>query len=322
MKRGFVTVATGEYYCWLAENLAMSYRLFTKNEYPIWVMTDKKGAKRLSKFFDGVIVLDKPNNSFLDKIQVYENTVFEETIFLDADMNIVGDIGFLFDSFEENGSDVSCQGEFREISEETRPIHFGQSAVDEFELKKYIAFGGGIYYYKKSEKTKQLINYIYSELIPHYDNYELKYFGNSMADEPLMGLAMLIFGMKPLNPPIHVMRFAENMMETLSWDMAAQKASFVWWGENVEPLILHYATFNTYTWKYVYYNTILRCRYFEISKVFTILQVLIEEIKLFFRLVKRKDYRDAFWKWVLSHFTVEHLKYRKNQIKALFFKDK
>ena len=91
-KKGFVTVATGSYYCWLAQNLAMSYRLWSKGAYPLAVMTDKKGAKKLKKYFDRVIVMDDPTYTFLDKISVYENSPYEETIFLDADMDIVRDI--------------------------------------------------------------------------------------------------------------------------------------------------------------------------------------------------------------------------------------
>ena len=84
LKRGFVTVATGKYYCWLAESLIMSYRLFSDTKYPMYVITDREGEKRLKKLFDGVIVMEKPTYSFLDKIRVYDNTVFEETIETDG----------------------------------------------------------------------------------------------------------------------------------------------------------------------------------------------------------------------------------------------
>ena len=97
LKRGFVTIATGKYYCWLAENLIMSYRLFSDTKYPMYVITDKEGEKRLKKLFDGVIVVDDATYGWVDKILVYKNTVFEETIFLDADMHITKDISFLFD---------------------------------------------------------------------------------------------------------------------------------------------------------------------------------------------------------------------------------
>jgi hypothetical protein len=142
-KKGFITVATGDWYCYLAKNLAMSYRLFSGNRYPIYVITDKAGEKKVKEYFDGVIVLEKPNYNFLDKILVYQNSPFDETVFLDADMNIVKDIDFIFDLFEKNQSDVSCYGSLVDITDEVRPNHFGDAAIREFSLQQFIRFGGG-----------------------------------------------------------------------------------------------------------------------------------------------------------------------------------
>lgn len=308
-KRGFVTVATGEYYYWLAENLIMSYKLFSENKYPMYVMTDSAGAERLAKVFDGVIVLDEPHYSFLDKILVYENTVFEETIFLDADMNIVDDITFLFDEFHTLGSEISCIGTLRTITDDTKPNHFGMKAIERFGLKQYISFGGGIYYFKKSSKAQQSIQFIFDELIPNYGKYELKYFGgDKMADEPLMELAMLQYNMRPLSTTNHIMRFAENMMDTIKWDMNNRKASFVWRDKEVFPTILHYATFNTYTKEYVYYNTLLRCKFKKVWNIIIPFYILKEEVRLFFRLAVNPRRRTAFYKWFFGHFTIEYVK--------------
>ena len=139
-KRGFITVATGDYYCWLAENLVMSYKLFSEAKYPMYVMTDKKGEKRLKKVFDGVIVLDKPYFSFMDKMMVYQNSPFEETLFIDADSDIVSDISLLFDVFNDNGSEVSCVGAIRKISEKNKPVHFGDKVIRLFGLDSFVAF--------------------------------------------------------------------------------------------------------------------------------------------------------------------------------------
>ncbi|MBO4251195.1 MAG: hypothetical protein J5911_00860 [Clostridia bacterium] len=79
--RGFVTVATGKWYCYLAQNLAMSYRLFANCDMPFYAITDKKGEKKLKKYFDGVIVVDNPHYNFLDKIDVYKNTPFTKRFF-------------------------------------------------------------------------------------------------------------------------------------------------------------------------------------------------------------------------------------------------
>ena len=311
LKKGFITVATGKWYCYLAQNLAMSYRLFGNCDLPFYAITDKKGEKKLKKYFDGVIVVDQPHYNFLDKIDVYKNSPFEETIFMDADMNIVKDISFLFDKFEENGS-VSCYGDLKEITDEQKPNHFGKAAVEYFHLKQYIRFGGGIYYYKKSEKADALIRSIYEDLIPNYDKYDLlhisAYFGNdirSMADEPLMGLAMVVHGMKPLNSVEHLMRYYRgNMMETLQWDMEKQDCSFFWWEETVHPYIVHYATYNTWTWKYNLLNTKLKNRYRKTPALFGRFRILGAWLKWAFSKRQLKE----FFQWFFAHFTPSYWK--------------
>ena len=307
-KRGFVTVATGDYYCRLAENLVMSYKLFSDTAYPLYVMTDKESAARLKKCFDGVIVMDEPTYTFLDKIAVYERSPFEQTIFLDADMNIIRDISFLFDLFEENGSEVSCMGSVREITPERRPIHFGEAAVEAFHLTQYLAFGGGIYYYRRCEKTDELMRYIYEELIPHYHDYQMKVFrAGQMADEPLMGLAMLLYGMTPVDDTERdVMRYSDHMMDTLKWDLKKKKCTFLWQFKRVvDPQIVHYGTHNTYQKKYVYYNAIVRCKYRRIP-VFAPFVVCFDEIVLLFRHLGRRSDRRAFGKWFKAHFSKDY----------------
>ena len=318
-RRGFITVATGDWYCYLAQNLVISYKLFGNCDYPFYVITDKDGEKKLKKYFDKVIVLEKPNYNFLDKIEVYHNSPFDETVFLDADMNIIKDISFVFDEFEKNGSEVSCYGTLIDITENNKPIHFGDAAVKCFNLTKYIRFGGGIYYYKRSPAADKVIDCIYNDLMPNYDKYDMlhipAYFGNDirrMADEPLLGLAMVVCNMKPLNNVEHLMRYYRgNMMETLKWDMDKKDCSFNWWGEIVHPYITHYATYNTWTYKYYRLNVELRDRYHKLPKFLrychlpfaTILWVLMP------RQLK------AFWKWLKPHFTKEWVRHHFNNMK-------
>lgn len=318
LKRGFVTVATGDYYCWLAQNLAMSYRLFSKNEYPIYAMTDKKGEKKLKKYFDGVIVLENPDYTFMDKIAVYDNSPFEETIFLDADMNITRDICFLFDEFSENGSDVSCVGKIVDITDTVRPVHFGSAAIERFGLTYYIDFGGGIYYYRKGEKAEECIRFIYDALVPDYHALQMKVFRpGQLADEPMMELTMLVHGMKPLDTPVDIMKYSDHMMDSIKWDMKKQVCSFEWrFIKTVTPIIVHYGTHNTRHKKYVYFNSIVRCKYLKIP-ILTPFYLIYRETRLLFIHLKRPQDMKAFRKWFFDHFTKQHFEYRKSQIKKL-----
>lgn len=316
--RGFVTVATGDYYCWLAENMVMSYKLFSDTKYPMYVMTDKKGEKRLKKFFDGVIVLERPYYTFMDKMTVYQNSPFEETLFVDADSNIVSDISFLFDDFRNNNSNVSCIGVIRRITEDVRPIHFGNKAINHFQLNSFVAFNGGVYYFKKSKESEELLRAIFFDYIPNYKKYQLKEFRNGqMADEPLYGLAMINFGFHPLDIGKDIMKQVQRI-NNLSWDMVKKKCGFVWYGYNVSPYILHFGTHNTYTKKYVYYNAIVRSKYKGLPKFIIPFYIAYNEAVLLCRHISIKSDRQAFYSWIKSHFTKEHFRYRKQQINAFF----
>lgn len=322
-KRGFITVATGDYYCWLAQNLAMSYRLYSKPGYPLYALTDKKGEKKLKKYFDGIIVMEKPTYTFLDKIAVYENSPFEQTIFLDADMNIVKDISFLFDKFEENGSEVSCLGSIRQITPESRPIHYGEAAVEAFNLTYFLAFGGGIYYYLRCPKTDELLRLIYDELMPRYHQYQMKVFrAGQMADEPLMGLAMVLSGMNPVDDTkADIMRYSDHMMDTIKWDFKKRECTFLWQFKRVvSPNIVHYGTHNTRHKKYVYFNSVIRCKYKKIVPL-TPFYLAYREFRLLVIHLSRKQDRTALKKWFAAHFTKEYVKNQTEKIKSFFSKN-
>lgn len=318
LKRGFVTVATGKYYCELAENLISSYRLFSENTYPFYVITDLHGKERLESLFDGVIVMEKPNHSYLDKLYVYQNSVFCETVFLDADMHIVNDISYLFDEFEKNASSVSCVGALKQITETCKPIHYSMKVVENFGLRYYISFGGGIYYYRKSKEAKACIDFIIHDLVPNYDEYELLRFAGHMADEPLLGLSILVHGMKPLDVSIDIMKYAKNMLETLQWNMKERKAEFIWWGQKVSPSILHYGAQNTYTKKYVYYSAVLRNKQKQNSKILLPIHILTAELVLFFRLVTEGKKARAFYKWFFAHFELTYFKLQIDRLKRIW----
>ncbi len=320
-KKGFITVATGNYYCRLAINLLTSYRMFSNTDIPMYVMTDKNGEKLLKKHFDGVIVMDKPTYTTVDKMEVYFKTPFEETIFLDADMSITRDIRFMFNEFQRNGSPISCIGSYRSFEEWGEPIHFGQAAVEKYHLTGYLAFGGGVYYYRKGPEADNVFQFIFDELIPNYHQLDLHLFRTSqMADEPLMDVAMLVYGMNPLESKIDIMRFISRMMDTLSWDLEKKECHFTLRdGSVVSPAIVHYGTDNTYHKKYVYYNAIIRCKYRHLSALIPF-AVCFDETVLLFRHIGTKSDRKAFYKWFKEHFTAEYWRHTGQKIKALFKK--
>lgn len=302
--KGFITVATGKWYCYLAQNLVMSYRLFANCDLPFYVITDKKGEKKLKKYFDGVIVVDNPHYNYLDKIEIYKNTPFDETVFLDADMDIISDISFLMELFSKNGSELSCYGTLRDITDENRPNHFGNVAIEKFNLKQYISFNGGIYYFKKGKMAQKCFYDIYNLLIPNYDKFGLLYFrNNQMADEPLMELSMLINGQSPLSTDFYIMNFVQQI-NTFNWDMDTHTCKFIWYGYLISTKIAHFGTHNTYFWKYSYNNVLLKYKFKKYPHVLYAPLICVAAIK--WALKPRQLKR--FFKWFGWHFTPSYWK--------------
>lgn len=78
--RGFLTIATGaEKYYALAVNLLRSYRMkcTANNPAAFAIITDANNPYRAE--FDQAIILDRPTNSYLDKLRLDENLPFDET---------------------------------------------------------------------------------------------------------------------------------------------------------------------------------------------------------------------------------------------------
>jgi len=320
MKRGFITVATGKYYCWLAENLMRSYRLFCGNQYPFYVITDKAGEKRLKKVFDGVIVMDNPTYTYLDKLMVYQNSPFEETVFIDADSHIAKDINYLIELFSNNSSEISCLGDIRRFADGHKPNHFGDVAVKKFNLTQYVAFNGGVYYFKKSPKAEEGLNFIFNDLIPNYYQYELKLFDGKKADEPLIGLMMLLYNFKPLNIEGESvpMRCCGPWMQSLQWNIKAQEVKVVCYGQKYQIDIVHYGTASTKGFQYLKYNIKIKGLYKKTWGPIVGIQIVFSAIKWGGAPRQWK----AFFKWFFAHFTITHFKYRWGQIKRLFTRKK
>ena len=86
--RGFVTIATGkEHYYRIAGNLLRSYRL-NAGRYPFAIICDRENEYTAE--FDKVVRMEKPTNSYMDKLRLFDCLPFEETIFIDADCLVYG----------------------------------------------------------------------------------------------------------------------------------------------------------------------------------------------------------------------------------------
>lgn len=257
--RGFVTVATGERFIKMANNLLLSYRKFSDNKYPFCLITDCEGAKWGGEF-DNIVIMESPHYSYLDKLLVPNITPYDETIFIDADCSIVNNVSFLFDLFNENNSDVSCLGRKKLINEENHPYMFGEKAVERFALTYFISFNGGVYYFRQSPMLRHFMDRLIKEWFPAYEELELITFRNGLkGDEPLIGLGMAVMNMSPLNIDFDVMYMLHHKedFQSLHWNQKRRVCSFYTYDHWVSPRILHWHSSHVDSLKYDYYNYVL-----------------------------------------------------------------
>lgn len=200
--RGFITVATGsEHYFNLAENLIKSYRLFNKNSrFPFAVITEKENLH--TDLFDDVIIVENATHSYLDKFLMHKNLPYDENIFIESDMLIYSNIGFVFDIFK-NADDFSCIGDVSDINEDSGWFQYSNLPED---IKRNILFNvglhGGILYVRNSNKSNDIFltaKQIIKEKERFVNSFRSACF-RSLPDEPVLALSMAINKCKPIRP--------------------------------------------------------------------------------------------------------------------------
>lgn len=267
IKKGFITVATGEYYCKLATHLYYSYKLFGNSECPLYVITDKQGEALLKNIFDGVIVRDDFTQTSVDKIKIFTDTPFDETIFIDADCSVVNDLSYLFTVFEDNNSDLSAISGIHSLENREKGIQFGKKAISELNLTyDFPNFNGGVYYYRKNSKGLECVDFMINELLPKYHYYELMGRGNcvNMGDEPIVIVAMIKFGMKTVPLDTNIMYLVQKPKK-VKWNIRKHKCKFQWYESMVSPSIIHWKVGGTETYNYEKYDAVINGKYLNWS---------------------------------------------------------
>ncbi len=187
-----MTVATGsEYYYQLAENLCLSYKKRGTGKYPFALVCDRENE--YTALFDHVVVAEDVQKSTLDKM-LMRLSPYDETIFLDADTLVIGDIDDLWDVFAE-ADDVSAFGCTLPLDSQKGWFTYEGSGVYKDRVKYLVSMNGGIYFVRKSALSEKVFQDA-QQVVKEYDSIDFKYFSLPQ-DEPVMAMAMVINGCKP-----------------------------------------------------------------------------------------------------------------------------
>ncbi len=252
-KRGFVTIATGsDKYYQLAQDLLRSYRRVASDRLPFAIICDRVCAQ--TSDFDDVVVLEKANCSYLDKLDLYRNSPYEETIFVDADAFFLKDPKKLWDDF-------SLMGDFcgygKPLPLESKNGWFDYNQTGKFQ--KYIRFGvqmhGGLYYFRKTDGCREIFERA-KYLAEHYSEYRFAHFIDP-ADEPVLALSMAISGCEPCNKEgrvVFVPSYEGRLKVTREGQLLIDK-------KDSSATIVHFGTVNTRRFVYRYLQALVESSY-------------------------------------------------------------
>ena len=83
----------------MAKNLLHSYRCFAKEPVPFAILCDRENS--YTSEFDNVIVISDASNSYNDKLKLFRELPYDETIFIDADSLAYGELNVWWNRSEE-----------------------------------------------------------------------------------------------------------------------------------------------------------------------------------------------------------------------------
>lgn len=261
-QRNILTIATGkEYYINLAINLARSFlwwhqdtniRFKLVTDKPEYIPADLKDKIDVHSISPGELGIGFSSKLHLDKLAGEG-----QTLFIDSDCLIFGNLEHLFDLFK--GHKVSVVGGY--ISEGD---WFGniKAVCDKFDLPHLPKFNGGIYYVEKGPEATAVYEHA-RQIEKQYDEIGFVRLRNQPNDELIMSLAMQLHGQTPIPDDGTIMSDPQACPGGFKFDVISgerwllnpplpDKRHQSWYPfEKVSPLVFHFLGYYTADYQYI-----------------------------------------------------------------------
>lgn len=266
MSSGIVTIATGaDRYYVMAKNLLHSIRIVSPKT-KVAILTDVENP--YIQEYDEYVVLDKANNSYLDKIDLLIKCPFDENIFIDADSLMYKSIDYLWTIFQ-NGSDFSFLGERLPLDSKEGyfELHNVERVID-YPVHYIPRLHGGLYYIRPGEYCRRMWD-LCMKIKKDYVSFNFNIFKNP-ADEPILALAAAIMDSTVVES-INDICFLPVAKKVYA-DFFKEKLEYIENNVNYSAAILHFSNRNTE--RALYKNEVDKVYYRENAKKFFISKYL------------------------------------------------
>ena len=245
-----LTLATGKkLYVDMAANLVRSFIFWNKNtgitfylatDLPQFIPDDIKASIKIIE-----LKPDELGKGFSPKLHLDKLAPAGQTLFIDSDCLIYGDLMPVFNKFK--GHKVSVIGSYIAKGE-----WFGDVAAicEQFNVEHLPKFNGGVYYIENGPEATRVYETARA-LESRYDEIGFVRLRNRPNDEVLMALAIQLSGQKPISDEGTILAEFVNFQSGIQSDLVMGKAKLYntalhpnyqeSWPLNVaEPLIVHF----------------------------------------------------------------------------------
>ena len=238
--QGYITIATGsEKFLDYAVNLRLSC-LFNDPDRSFALLADDKTMdivrkKGLDRYFDQVIFYNGNRTGLLAKLDLYNLSPFDETIFIDADSLMIKNPNPAWKlvagrHFIVQGRTEHFEGKWAGRTE--------KEIMEKFEIPYVIRYNGGLVYFDKSVDSINVFKKAH-DLVGEFEKWGFYCVHDMPDEEPIISVAMTLCGLKPLPDSSNVMFSPIGRGFWLNLSIPRRRVSFRKYGVPVSPIILH-----------------------------------------------------------------------------------
>jgi hypothetical protein len=259
--RYVLTIATGKkLYVDLAVNLARSFLYWhTGSEIIFQLVTDQPELVSRDVYDKIQVIIVKEGElglGFSPKLHLDKLVSEGETIFIDSDCLVYGDLSHVFEKFK--GHNISVVGNYISTGE-----WFGSVAeiCRKFNVKQIPKFNGGLYYIEKGDKATEVYS-LARRLEAQYDEIGFIRLRNRPNDEVIIALAMAMNNEQPVIDDGSIMSDPQACPGRYKLDVLKGNTLMInpplphpdhrtWYPfEKVSPLIVHFLGYYTLHYPY------------------------------------------------------------------------